>query len=70
MPPPPGRYEVIRPPLPVPPAVRLSGRGLCGGRMRVEQPMARRVRLGRLGPEVQLAPGADGVRSGGGVRFR
>jgi len=50
--------------------VRVSRRGLRGGCVRVEHPMARRVCLGHLGAEVQLAPGSDGVGTGGAVWLR
>lgn len=52
------------------PAAPVHGRGLRGLRVRVEQPVARRLCLERLGPAVQLAPGADGDGAGGAVRLR
>lgn len=51
-------------------AVPGPGPGLRGVCMFVEQPVAWRLRLGRLGPAVQLAPRPDGNRSGGAVRLR
>lgn len=50
------------------PAVSGPGPSLRSVCVHLEQPVARRVRLGRQGPTVQLAPGADGHRSGGGLR--
>lgn len=52
------------------PAVPGPGRGLRGVRVRMEPPVARRLRLGRLDDAVQLAPGADGDGSGCCLRLR
>lgn len=53
--------DVVRPELlHVLPAVLGPEPGLRGVRVLVEQPVARRLRLGRHGAAVQLAPGADG----------
>lgn len=52
------------------PAVPVPGPGLRGVRVLVEPAVARRFRLGRLGPGVQLAPCPDGDRSGRAVRQR
>lgn len=49
------------------PVPRPGLRGVC---VRVEQPVARRFRLGRLGSAVQLAPRPDGNGSGCAVRQR
>lgn len=50
------------------PALSLPWSGLCLLRVFVVQSMEWRLRLGRIRTAVQLASGADGVRSGGGVR--
>lgn len=52
------------------PAVPGPGRYLRSHCLPVEQQVARRLRLERLGTAVQLAPGADGGRPGGGLRLR
>lgn len=62
--------EVHRQLLPVLPAVPGPGRGLRGVRVRMEPPVARRLRLGRLSNAVQLAPGADGDGYGRRLRLR
>ena len=51
-------------------AVPMPRPGLRGVCVRVEQPVARRFRLGRLGSAVQLAPRPDGDGSGRAVRQR
>lgn len=51
-------------------AVPGPGPGLRGVCVFVEQTVARRFRLGRLAPAVQLAPRPDGNRSGCALRQR
>lgn len=52
------------------PALPVPGPGLRGVCVFVEQTVARRLRLGRLGLAVQLAPRPDGNGSGRAVRLR
>lgn len=52
------------------PAVPGPGPGLLGLCVIMEQPVARRFRLGRLVCAVQLAPCPDGIRAGRSVRLR